>query len=359
MRNKISLRQYLILLVVALMPPVVKLVPGKQALIAGKGAWAAALFVLVPMLSAVWLVSGVGKRLPPGTGLGEFLCLTLGAPVGKALCLLYGGWLLLLASTVLRFCAERFVSTIYPDSGMSLFFVAILGVTWYLSSKSLETLARTAQIFFFAVAVTLCVVFAMGMGSVRLHNVWPVWVEDIPQSLRASLPVTAALGIGVSSLFFFGQVTDRRGGRRLALGWSAVLWGIMVVMGVEVMGVFGPQVTSRLEIPFFSLAKEVTLGRAAERVEPLVVAMWVFADVILLGVLFKGAQRAFETAVGTEESGIITVMTLIVLPGAYLVAESSFALETLYDRWLLPGEAVFFYGVPLAAAVVGRIRKKS
>ncbi|MCD8188874.1 MAG: hypothetical protein LUD78_01400, partial [Clostridiales bacterium] len=61
MDNSISLRQYLVLLFVALLSPLVKLIPGGLAAQAGTGAWLSTLLLLLPALAVVWLAAYLGR----------------------------------------------------------------------------------------------------------------------------------------------------------------------------------------------------------------------------------------------------------------------------------------------------------
>ncbi|MCD7837809.1 MAG: GerAB/ArcD/ProY family transporter [Clostridiales bacterium] len=356
MDKSISLRQYLVLLFVALLSPLVKLIPSGLVARAGTGAWLSTLALLLPVLAVVWLVAYLGRGLPENEGLGELLCRCLGQRTGRILCGVFGLWLLLLSCLTLRLGVERLTSTIYPNTEMGLFFLTVLTVEWWLGRQKLPVLARVGQIFFFAVVLTLALVLVMGVGRIHLYNVWPVWTQDLPGVVRATVPALGVLGTGVGTLFCFGLVTDRRGGRRQALGWTTALCLTLAALSFVVLGVFGPAIVQRLQIPFFSLAKEVSVEGAVERLEPLVVAMWVFTDVVLLGLLLRSAGRALTLAMGGEEQQSLTPLLLVVLPGSYLVAGSFFALERSYETWFLWGDLALFYGVPLAAAVVGKCR---
>ncbi|MCD8334166.1 MAG: spore gernimation protein, partial [Clostridiales bacterium] len=64
MDKSISLRQYLVLLFVGLLSPLVKIVPGAMAARAGTGAWLSALLLLLPAMAAVWLAAWLGRGLP-------------------------------------------------------------------------------------------------------------------------------------------------------------------------------------------------------------------------------------------------------------------------------------------------------
>lgn len=351
------MRQYLVMLFVALLSPLVKMIPGQQAETAGLGSWLAVLEALIPALAVIWLISFLERGLPEDAGLGEMLCLCLGKWAGRILCGAYGLFLLFVSCVALRFCAERFTSTIYPDTGLGLFFLTILALEWWLGRQKLAVTARVGQIFFFAIVLTLGIVLVMGISSIHIYNVWPVWVQDLPRISRASVTVLGTMGIGIGTMFLFGEVTDRRDGRNLAMRWIAGLCLVLTALGFVVMGVFGPKMASRVQVPFFSLAKEVMIEGAVERVEPLVVTMWVFADVVLLAILLRAVERAFSCAVGARKRQASGAVLLLVLPAAYLVAGSSFALETVYEKYMIAWELLLFYGIPLVALLVGKCRR--
>jgi hypothetical protein len=352
-RQEISVRQYLTLLSVGLLPALVKLVPGHQAVYAGRGAWLGPLAALGPVLLILWLMSSVGSALPEGSGLGKFYCLCLGNKLGRLVCGISGLWLLVVGCFGLRFCAERFVSTIYPDTGLGLFFLSLLAMVWWLSRRELVVTARAGQMFFYSIAAMLVLILGLVAGELRLNLLWPVWMQDAPVVLRAGWDVLNAMSVGMGGLFLFSDVGSRRGGGKLAAKWACGCCGVLTLLSIEVIGTFGAQLAGRMTIPFFSLAKEVR----PERLESLVAAAWVFADVILLSVILRSAHAALECALDRELPGLEGALVLLLLPGAYLAAGSTFALETAYDKWESVGKSIVFLALPLAALVVGKLRR--
>lgn len=353
--SKISLREFLMLLSLGLMPPLMKLVPAAPVQQAGRAGWLAPLAAWLPVAGGIWLIAALGRTLPEEYGLGEALCRWLGRGPGRVLCLVYGVLLLLFASIALRFCAERFTSTIYPETGLGLFFGVILALEWYLGRRKLAVTARAGQLFFYVMLGTLALVLVMGLGSVRSFNIAPLWIDDLPALTRTTPPLLGGMSIGVGWLFLFGEVTERKNGLRRAIGWGSAMLLVLTVLGFVVTGVFGPALVMRLQIPFFSLSKELQIGSVVQRVEPLVVTMWVFADVISLALMLRGAERAFCCGLGMTLPLNLPLLVLTV-PGAYLCADSFFALDRLYQRVFVPLELIFFLGVPLFAAVIGKVR---
>lgn len=351
----ISLREFLMLISLGLMPPLLKLVPSAAAVTAGRAGWLTPLAAMAPILAGICLVAWLGKGLPEEAGLGEGLCIWLGRPLGRMLCGVYGVAFLLLAAIALRFCAERFTSTIYPETKMGLFFGVILALEWYLGRRKLAVTARAGQIFFYVMVVTLGIVLLLGLGSVKLWNVTPLWVDDLPALVRTTPPIVGGVSIGVGWMFLFGRVRERENGLWRGLRWGLLLLAVLTALGFVVMGVFGQELVVRLQIPFFSLSKEIQIGSAVQRVEPLVVTMWVFADVISIALLLRSGERAFCCALGRERK-LNVVMLAAVVPVAYLCADSFFVLDTLYQRVFVPVELILFVAVPVVAGVVGKMR---
>lgn len=357
MKEQISLRQYLILLVILLLPAVIKTTPGRQAEIAGRAAWLGVLAASAGAAAIVWAVCGAGKLLSAGAGMQELLSLAFGERGSRALCGLYGLWLVLLACLALRFCGDRFLSTIYLDTEPGLFFAAILWLVWWLGERPLIVTARTGQIYLYGILLTLAVVLALGSTDVKLYNVWPVWAEDFPAAVLAGGSALEILSMGMGTLFLLGRVTERRDGRRCALRWLMGLMAGMTLLAVVGLGIFGAETASRLEQPFFSIAKEESIRGVAERVEPLVVSTWVTADVIGIAVLLRSAREAVRRAAALPEGNWNGAAVLLLFPGAYLLSESDFALEGLYDRWIAAGNVVLFFVVPLLACLLGKLKK--
>lgn len=355
--SKISLKAFLMLLSLGLMTPLLKLIPAAEASVAGTAGWLSPVTALPAVLLGIWLVSAAGKGLPEGYGLGEALCLWLGKGLGRILCGICGGWMLLVSAIALRFCAERFTSTIYPETGMGLFFLVVLVLEWYLGRRKLAVTARAGQLFFYGMLMTLAVVLLLGLSGVRLYNIAPVWIEDIPQVAAASVPLIAVMGAAVGWLFLFGEVTERKNGTKRSLLWGIGMIFSMLLLGFVMMGFFGAALAPRLQIPFFSLSKEVQIGSAVQRAEPLVITTWVFADVISLALLLRSSEKAFQCAFGVRGS-LNGALLAVVLPGAYLCAGSFFALDRLYQGVFVPVTLILFVGMPIFAMAIGSVRRR-
>lgn len=140
--DQISMRQLMVLLFTALLSPVVRLLPTRTAEEAGRAGWLSALAALPIVLALCWLISALFRGTETGTGLGEIAQRVLGAPLGKALVLLYLIWGLFLLCANTRLFGLRFLSTSYRNAPLGFFLMAALLLVLWLVRKPLSAFAR-------------------------------------------------------------------------------------------------------------------------------------------------------------------------------------------------------------------------
>lgn len=357
MGEQISLRQFLVMLFVALLSPLVHIAPVVTDQIAGRAGWLAYVVVLVIMGGLILLLGWAFRRIPNG-GMGALLRLGFGERLGRALCGVSAVVLLVRMGMALRFYAERFVSTLYPDTGLGMFFAVLLALVVWVNGKSFGTLARAGQIFFLAIILVVALVVAFNLPLIRPYYIWPVWTEDFPKIGRAGFVCTEMLSVSFGTLFCLSLVRERDNGTATCLRWLAGICALATVLSVVTTGVFSSKLTLSLQIPFFVLAKEIRIEGALERIESFVAALWVFTDVILISLLAKSFQIAAGECIRSERKELGDAAVLVVLPLGYLIAGSIFQLSVFYETWFMWGAAVCFYLLPVCAVGLGRWRGK-
>lgn len=355
MKARVSHRQALVLLFAALLSPLVRIVPGTAAETAGSAAWLTPLAALPVLLPVLWGIGGGLRRTEDGlaglylaafgTGWGRFVCGLSAAALWLRFC---GG---------LRFFGERFVSTMYPATELGMFFTLLLLVLFWMRGKPLAVWARAGQLFFYAAVVVELLVLLLSVGDVKLYNVLPVWGCDVLPVLRSTPPLLGTLATASALGFLAGEIT--LGSRRRAAAWCVGLTLLLSFTGFVVIGYFGAATTDELQVPFFSLAKEAGVPGAVERLESVVSCVWVFVDVLFLGLLAKAAARALCAALRCgEEARLTGPLLLAALPGGWLIASGDTGLELLFRRFLLPVQLVVLLALPLAASGVLAVRER-
>lgn len=367
--DKISAGQLFALGFMCQLSTLIRRVPARTAGAAGGGAWLSVIIAAAPlalMFFFVYLL--VGGR--GGRGLGGVICDALGSAAGRALLALYALWFVFLAAFILRSGADRFIGTIYPGSGPSLF-VAVMALACLPAAMGqLKALARSAMLLRPVLLGVLLLVFAFSLPGVRLAGMWQVTPSNELDVLYGSFSVFGPMSICVYLAF----VTDQTEGEiKLSglAGWLLVALAVAELMCVTTVGTFGAEMTARLRNPFFALVRDVTIFNAVERIDAIVVAMWVFSDFTAVSLLLYTAAKNLRMCLGPGPGGekakltdlsrgrwLVPVCAAAACAAGLAMAPDAVALEK-FTEVIMPLLNLFFaFVAPPVVLLVGRLRGK-
>ena len=188
----------------------------------------------------------------------------------------------------------------------------------------------------------------------------PLRTANPPDVALSALDVANLLSIGVF-LGFLGDRLERPLRPRDCLPWLTALLGVIALMTIGCLGMFGPELTAKMRYPYFMLVRDLTVLGALERVEPLIIALWVFPDFILISLLLRLAAESVRASLGLRAgserflavlSGALSVAAALALPGG-LDAQSALSEQ------IVPAlVALFGFGPLPLLLLVGMLRKK-
>lgn len=298
-------RQLRTLLTVALLSPVLRLIPGSAAALAGRAAWLGPLAALPLLLLYIWFLERLRGAMEEGEALPELILRVLGNRGGRALLLLLGAWLLLYSGFVLRSGADRFLITVFPHSAAA-FFVVTMGLLSLLAALgTLQSLVRVARMIAPVLFFTLLLILLAALGGLDRTALWPLTLSDAGALLKGAVPSLDIVAFGLAASCFFrpGQGREEGRSRRTAL-WALGMVLLLTAVGAGIQGRFGAALCTWLSVPFFTLVRNLVFFQSMERMEALVVALWVFPDFLLTGLSLQAAQHCLRLAAGkTPKAG--------------------------------------------------------
>ena len=365
-------RQLLPLATVFFLSPALRLVPSGTAELAGRAAWVSVPAALPFLLLYMFFISRFLARRQEGDSLAELTLRALGPRWGKLLLFALGLWFLVYGGFMLRSGAVRIITTIYPNSAPELFIISMGLLGLYAALGAERTLVRSAKIIKPAVMAVLILVLSFALVSIQRENLLPLTVFDAAGTFKGSL---AALGVACVSIymcFFLGGLDCESKGSFKALAlWSFYTLGLLFWLNTAILGAFGAELTTRLSQPFFALIRNLVFFRSLERVEALVVSLWIFSDFILISLCLQAAQRALRRALGFDadykgqrltdlSSGRFLIWLCgiaAILFGCFIAREPE-RLE-FWSRQLIPGInlAVALLVLP-GVYIIGRLKKR-
>lgn len=299
MQENYNARQLLSLGAVIALTPALRLFPARAAVIAGRAGWLAPLMALP--LALVWAraMALLLETMQPGEFLPDTLLRLGGRHFGKPALALFAAWCLTYAAFVLRSGADRLVGTVYPGASPALF-SQLMGLIALLAALSTpRTLARMGRMLLPLLFGMLGLLLFFALLSADWGNLFPLSNEDVwPLIKTAPVPLGIAAGSGTALCFLAGGEKERRLGFPALAKWSALLCAGLSVLSAAVIGTFGAPLTGQLARPFFVLVRTLVFFRTVERVEALVVMLWVFPDFLMTALFFWAGQYALRLLCG-------------------------------------------------------------
>ena len=369
-KDNFSRRQLFAMCTVAVLAPTLRLFPSRASELAGRGAWLSALLAAVPLLLyAAFLRSFMAQRRE-GEGMAE---LVGRAPGGKALLVLFAGWFLLYGALTLRAGAERFITTVFPNASAAVFSVSMGLVALIAALGACRTMARAAKLVQPVVLGVLGLVLLAALSDIETANLFPITIYNMKDVLKGTVPaVDVIVAVMYTACFLESAVTKEPKRFRDTALWLCFAVLLLFFLAVDIVGAFGAELASRLTRPFFSLVRNLVFFRTVERIEALVVTLWVFPDFVLTFMLLYAGQYCIRLAMGQDpryigeklldSSGgrwVIWLCGAVMISGAIVLAPTGSALE-LWSEKIIPliNLAVAFGLLPVVFLLTKIKRKK-
>ncbi len=352
-------RQLVVLMTTCLFSPMIRLLPRFNTAAAGRGAWISVLLAAVPTLLMVifahYVISGKDRE----RSLGDMFRDAYGQVGGNIVNMLMTLWLLIYSGMVIRTSSERLISTIFIQ-GDTMFFTIILLLLIIMVAVGRErTLAYMGQVVWYILIPVLILVTAFALGDISPDNLLPVDISDGMSYLKGTVPVISIMSPWVFFLYF-----KTEGHRKMSLwgkiGWISMALGIALMVTVTTVGVVSPELTEVLHDPFFSMIRTLNVFGVLERMEALVIALWVLTDVIYLGGLLSICVSNIRNILGTGSVRWTAVFASgAVMASSVLIAESASDLSMASDVVIPVVNLAVTYGIiPISALISLRKRRQ-
>ena len=335
MRSEISPSQLRALYLVSILSPMIRLVPGYPAYLAGRGAILSPLLALVPeLVYALFFYTQLNR--------GGDLCTRIREGGGGWFLLILGLWLSFYSGFILRTAAERLLSTIYKDGSRYFFVAAILAVALLGAKGRVRTLGRAASVFLPVIGAVLVLSCVFGIGDAKWEYILPVTLSDLSGAAKGALPIFDVTTVGIYFLLFPVKEAWEKGLGRKILLIPPLLTAILTLLQLAVMADLSVPITGSFRNPFFVMVQNLNVFGRAERVEAVAIALWLITDYLYLSVMLRASGEAMRSALGGR-----SVRPAVLAAGggafvsAFLCGRSTFSVVPLSGFWV-PAINLFF-----------------
>lgn len=341
-KEKLSVRQIMVIMATAALAPCTALLPAMSARAAGGAGWLSAVAAFPILLAVHGITQGIA-RLEPAR---------LPALWEKALSLICLAGTLVTLTITLRLSGAR-LAVVYGDRASWLYTGVLLAAAVWMARGKTAAFARAAEIFYLVLSAVVAGVLLLAVWKVEWSNFAVTGGE------LAALPQSGVAAAGIIlNVYPAVLLRDGSGGKTGGkVSWIAVFCGVMAVLSGAIIGSLGPKLTAKTASPFLILVQGIGIKGAFQRLEALVVTLWVLSDLVMITLQMKAGQKlAGNLYSGAERWPYALVAALGALVCARAVLRE---VETLWIacRLILPAVGIVT-GLLCPAVVWGVLRRR-
>jgi len=326
-----------------------------------RDAWLASLVAWVPGLVLALIAWWLAKRFE-GQNVFEFAFSIFGRSLGAVINAGLVVYLLYWAAVVTREFSLFMASIVYLRTPEVVFSVVFLILAFVGASQQIEFIGRTAElggpltIGGFALLL-LANVPNMDFGMVRpmLAEGWRAVAE---QAVGPAVVIGDTAWVALLAAPYLNNLAH--GPKALGLGIGITVF-FLSAGALVLMAVFGPELLAILAFPALSATRLVRIGESLERLEWLMLMLWIGAIGVKISLLLFGARLGVTSLFPGARPGavllavavVVLVWSSVVLPTMPLVLDL-FLAENLV-RFIVPLQLVplVFAAAALARGVKG------
>lgn len=357
--DKITRRQLLAAALVAVFSPATRLIPGASVNLGGYASWLSPVFAAPPLFLLSLLLCAMLRTRQDGEGLAEIFERILGKVGGRILTAAYALWLLFYSGFVLRTAAERLISAVYSTGTAAFFCTVMIAVAAIAASCRCRTVVRAAQAIAPIVIAALAFVAVFGAADIKAENLLPVEPGDAGNVLAGALPYINIISGFVSFAFLAGHIDRQPGAARSLCKWIVLVLALLFIMSFVTIGALSATLVQKLQQPFFIMIRNINVFGTVERTEPIIIAVWVFADFIFLALLLKMITTLFGKVTARPiKASAAWAAAALTLAVSLLFTDGALEMKK-FSEYIIP--AINFFIVLIAlplVCVIGKLRKR-
>ncbi len=332
--EKINTWQATALLTMSIIPTAILFPPSVLAELAGRDAWLAFLLAGVLGLLLAGFIITLSSTYP------EYNLLQIGETVmgrylGKMFTLAYVFFFIIVSAIVVREFSAFMVSSFMQFTPLEVLSVIIIALAVYAIYLGLEVICRVSEIVFIVVMISLLLFVLLSFPELDLHALLPVLDSGIQPVFNGSI----VFFVWTGEIFFLSMLYPYL--NRPAQAWQAGVITVAIVsifMAISAFiteSYFGFQLTSRILFPLLAYVRLIGIGDVWERIEALVILIWVAGMYIKVSFFLYVAVIAVKQLFGlTEYRPLILPMGALVFILSVIMFENTIELAVfLRDVW--------------------------
>ncbi|WP_088830721.1 GerAB/ArcD/ProY family transporter [Paenibacillus tyrfis] len=356
-QRKLSVYQFTVLTIMFSLGSTLLVISSGMADELEQDAWLGAALGTLGGLVLVWLYTALAGRFPDKT-LTELSTHLLGRTAGRVFMLAYFFFNFYSAAALTWYVGNFLTTYLFTETPRPVLMILYVAVMLYGTHLGLGALARSAETSFMIFMSGLVVVMLSLLPEARTANLMPV-LESGPGPLaRASLTFASfAYFPWISLLMIYPKHVSRPEACGKAL-YTAVLSSGVILTAVTALTVMvlGPDRTSIELYPTYSLTMKINIGHFFERIEALLVLLWLLAIFYQVVLCYYAAVTGLAHIIRVDEYRSLNLSAGLCLVPFALLIYPNVGYEQAWDFKVWPLFSLTFALWPAVLLIVAAVR---
>jgi len=317
---------------------------------------------VLPFLSGIWglLFAGLYAQLIKSDPAG-FVSLVeslVGKWAGRVIVFLYLGYTLFHCALSLRLFTDFVLSVVDVFLPVSVLTAVFLGASAWAVRRGVPAVARLSELCFWGNSLFALVILLAIARQLDWHNLLPVLPGGILPLARGAWQHAYIYGEAFWAVLLVPFIANRNKAHVPLL--VSVLFSMFWLgsFTLFIIAYFNHWLAAAYTFPFFSLVRGIYLGEFIQRLDILLVTIWINNTIIKTSVLLLVFAHTAAAVVHLRDyRPLVLPGALVVGPLSILIFNNIVALQQFYDRLLYLVVLVFTVAIPLVLFLISLWRR--
>ncbi|GMQ56360.1 endospore germination permease [Vallitalea sediminicola] len=356
-RGKISYKQLISIIVMTISPTAILYLPTLTYKEAKQDGWISILLVTVYAVFIAYIIINLNKMFE-GKTIIQYSEAIVGKYAGKVISFLYCILYIHLNATVIREFSEVLAGPFMPETPLLFFTIGIMLPSIFGVYKGIEVIGRTAQIIFPIFIGAVLIIILLGINDMDFSRLQPILAEGYKPILKgASRQISwFSQTIILTIIMPFINIPKKAG--KMTYIAIVIVSLLIVLVNISIVITFGEEV-ELMNYPFLSFARYISAVEFIERLDSIIMFLWIGGVFIKIAVLHYCAVIAISQLFNVKDYRILSIPV-----GAMLIILSNTlwgSLTELKESIKLiniPFNTMVQAGIPTVLIVIEKIKRR-
>lgn len=355
--NKISIRQFQILLMLTIFSSVSLILPRITAEFADQNGWLLIIGAAILTIIYSYIITTLGKMFPDQT-IVEYSQKILTKPIGMLICIILIIKLVVFVGLEIRVFGELIKQTLLKNTPIELIMIVMLFTAVYLTRKGYEVRARIGELIIFLALIPIIIVLLFALQDIKLDRLAPFFTLSAKEFISGSYYISIAM-VGIEFLYIvIAFLKSPEKVTKATIHTVIFVAGLNLIINFITIGIFGPTETERQIWPVMTIMQVIELpGAFISRQDALMMSFWILTAFALINCYIFFISILTSRLIKCKEANWINLLVIPIVYGISLIPNNiAHTFEVMKKIIQLYG-IVYVLPVPLLLLTIAKIRK--